>query len=160
MVPEQESKTVPPPSSRAQLGQPTGRRGRSGRRHRSRRGRSQPQAEPAAEGMREGLSSETSTLPSAAAAGFAESGPASRHETTARRSDEPSRAPRSAIQKAIDEVNQIVVALRGALDDMEEVFETMEVAERQKKGDEEEIETLRRALRGLRRPREEAHEGR
>ena len=65
-----------------------------------------------------------------------------------------------AIQKAIDEVSQIVETLRGALDDMEEVFETLELAERQKNADEQEIETLRRALRGLRRPREEAREER
>ena len=103
---------------------------------------------------------ETSAAPIAADPAFAETGPASRDVTTARRSAEPPRAAPGAIQKAIEEVNQIVETLRGALDDMEEVLETLEVAERQQNADEEEIETLRRALRGLRRPREEAREGR
>ena len=100
------------------------------------------------------------TQETAAASRLAETDPSAREATTAHRQAEPQRAPRSALQKAIDEVNQIVVTLRGALDDMEEVFETLEVAERQKNADEEEIETLRRALRGLKRPREEAHEKR
>ena len=160
MVPEQESKTVAPVSPGAQSGQPAGRRGRSGRRRRSHRGRSQPQAELATAGLQEGPSSETSTPPTVAASGFPETDPASRNATTARRSAEPPSVSRSAIQKAIDEVSQIVETLRGALDDMEEVFETLELAERQKNADEQEIETLRRALRGLRRPREEAREER
>jgi hypothetical protein len=96
----------------------------------------------------------------ASASRIAETDPAARDATTAHRHAEPQHAPRSALQKALEEVNQIVVTLRGALDDMEEVFETLEVAERQKNVDEEEIETLRRALRGLKRPREEAHEKR
>jgi len=37
---------------------------------------------------------------------------------------------------------------------MEEVLETLEMAERQKTADEQEIETLRRGLRQLHRPRE------
>ena len=37
---------------------------------------------------------------------------------------------------------------------MEEVLETLELAERQKIADEQEIETLRRGLRQLHRPRE------
>jgi hypothetical protein len=37
---------------------------------------------------------------------------------------------------------------------MEEVLETLELAERQKNADEQEIETLRRGLRQLHRPRE------
>jgi hypothetical protein len=36
---------------------------------------------------------------------------------------------------------------------MEEVLETVELAERQKRADEHEIETLRRSLRQLHRPR-------
>ena len=111
-------------------------------------------------GLQEGPRSETSAAAIAADPGFAETGPASRDVTTSRRSAEPPRAAPRTIQKAIEEVNQIVETLRGALDDMEEVFETLEVAERQQNADEEEIETLRRALRGLRRPREEAREGR
>jgi hypothetical protein len=40
---------------------------------------------------------------------------------------------------------------------MEEVLETLELAERQKTADEREIESLRRALGHLRRPRNEGH---
>jgi hypothetical protein len=39
---------------------------------------------------------------------------------------------------------------------MEEVLETVELAERQKNADEQEIETLHRSLRQLHRPREDA----
>jgi hypothetical protein len=40
---------------------------------------------------------------------------------------------------------------------MEEVLETLELAERQKNADEQEIESLRRGLRQLHRPREGGH---
>lgn len=63
------------------------------------------------------------------------------------------RAP-MAVQQAIEEVNQVIETLRGSLDDMEAVLETLELAERQKNLDEQEIETLRRGLRQLHRPRE------
>ena len=59
-----------------------------------------------------------------------------------------------AVQQAIEEVNYIIETLRGTLDDMEAVLETLELAERQKIADEQEIETLRRGLRQLHRPRE------
>ena len=58
------------------------------------------------------------------------------------------------VQEAIEEVNRIIETLRGSLDDMEAVLETLELAERQKIADEQEIETLRRGLRQLHRPRE------
>jgi hypothetical protein len=63
----------------------------------------------------------------------------------------------AGVQKAIEEVNQVIETLRGTLDDMEEVLETLELAERQKIADEQEIETLRRGLRQLHRPREGGH---
>ena len=53
----------------------------------------------------------------------------------------------SAIHQAIDEVMEIVEALKRAVDQMEEVLELVELAERQKLADEREIESLRRALR-------------
>ncbi|MGO8925699.1 MAG: hypothetical protein ACLQU3_02210 [Limisphaerales bacterium] len=59
-----------------------------------------------------------------------------------------------AVQQAIEEVNQIIETLRATLDDMEAVLETLELAERQKTTDEQEIETLRRGLRQLHRPKE------
>jgi ribonuclease E len=62
----------------------------------------------------------------------------------------------SAISQAIDEVMEIVDALKRAVDQMEEVLELVELAERQKLADEREIESLRRALRQLHdRPREQ-----
>jgi uncharacterized protein Yka (UPF0111/DUF47 family) len=60
----------------------------------------------------------------------------------------------NGVQNAIEEVNQIIDNLREALDEMEEVLETLELAERQKTADEQEIDSLRRALRQLQRPRE------
>jgi predicted RNase H-like nuclease (RuvC/YqgF family) len=65
----------------------------------------------------------------------------------------PARQPqRSAISQAIDEVSQIIEALKRVLDQMEEVLELAELAERQKTADEQEIEVLRRSLRQLQRP--------
>jgi len=59
-----------------------------------------------------------------------------------------------AVQEAIEEVNQIIETLKETLDDMEEVLESVELAERQQNADAQEIESLRRALRQLHRPRE------
>jgi len=65
----------------------------------------------------------------------------------------PARQPQhSAISRAIDEVSQIIESLKRVLDQMEEVLELAELAERQKTADEQEIESLRRALRQLHRP--------
>jgi hypothetical protein len=61
------------------------------------------------------------------------------------------------VQKAIVEVNQIIRTLQESLDGMEEVLETLELAERQKDADEHEIESLRRTLRQFQRPRESGH---
>lgn len=70
----------------------------------------------------------------------------------------PTREPQPrtpiAVSQAIEEVNEIIETLRATLDDMEAVLETLELAERQKTADEQEIETLRRGLRQLHRPRE------
>lgn len=55
----------------------------------------------------------------------------------------------SAISQAVAEATEIVESLRQTLVQMEEVLELIEVAERQKLGDEREIESLRRALRQL-----------
>ena len=53
---------------------------------------------------------------------------------------------------AIQQVTHIVEDLKRALEEMEEVLETLEFAERQKIDDEREIENLQRALRKLHRP--------
>jgi len=59
----------------------------------------------------------------------------------------------SAISQAVNEVMQIVESLKQVLNQMEDVLELVEHAERQKLGDEHEIESLRRALRQLQHPR-------
>jgi len=64
------------------------------------------------------------------------------------------RAEPRAIQKAIEEANEIIATLKAALDDMEELLETLELAERQQDIDERELESLKRALRQMHRPRE------
>ena len=64
----------------------------------------------------------------------------------------------ATVNEAIEEVNSIVDALRGALEDMEEVLEMLELFERQKNADEREIDSLRRALRQMHRPREGGHQ--
>ena len=66
---------------------------------------------------------------------------------------EPESTGPATIQDAIDRVNHIVETLRQALDDMEEVLEMLETIERQSTGDQQEIESLRRSLRQLQRPR-------
>jgi hypothetical protein len=58
-------------------------------------------------------------------------------------------AAASALSHAVDEVHAIVESLEHALERMEEVMRLVETAERQKIGDEHEIESLRRALRQL-----------
>ena len=75
-------------------------------------------------------------------------------------------APPPAIADAIAEVTHIINDLKRVLDEMEEVLETLELAEVQKNADEREIESLRQALRHLdrrgpeqRREREREHEG-
>jgi predicted RNase H-like nuclease (RuvC/YqgF family) len=59
----------------------------------------------------------------------------------------------SAISEAVEEVRQIVESLEQALEQMEQVLRLAEEAERQKTGDEREIESLRRALRKIQPPR-------
>ena len=51
-------------------------------------------------------------------------------------------------------MNEVIDNLRESLEDMEEVLETLEYAERQKTADEQEIESLRRMLKHMHRPRE------
>jgi hypothetical protein len=56
------------------------------------------------------------------------------------------------VSDAIEQVTRIIEELKLALNEMEEVLETLELAERQKIDDEREIEALNRALRQLHRP--------
>jgi ABC-type transporter Mla subunit MlaD len=62
---------------------------------------------------------------------------------------------RTALTDAIQQVNEVIQTLKDALDDLDEVLETLELAERQKAFDEGEIESLKRSLRMLQRPREQ-----
>jgi hypothetical protein len=69
--------------------------------------------------------------------------PREKFQTAPRRND----PDHSAINRAVNEVTDIVESLRQALEQMEEVLELVEHAERQKTADEREIESLLRALR-------------
>jgi hypothetical protein len=73
---------------------------------------------------------------------------------------EPRPGSQPSVQKAIEEVSGIVEALRGTLDAMEEMLEMLELFERQQNADEREIESLRRALRQMQRPRDGGHQRR
>jgi len=66
-------------------------------------------------------------------------------------------ASTSSVEQAIEEVNGVVDSLRTALEEMEEVLEMLEMFERQKNADEREIDSLRRALRQVHRPRDSGH---
>jgi hypothetical protein len=67
----------------------------------------------------------------------------------------------SAISQAVNEVMQAIESLKQAMEQMEEALELVELAERQKLADEHEIDSLRRLLHQLHRPRgdrDERHE--
>jgi hypothetical protein len=53
----------------------------------------------------------------------------------------------SAVGEAIEDVYRITETLKRVLDDLDELLETLELAERQKLEDERELDTLRRAMR-------------
>jgi predicted RNase H-like nuclease (RuvC/YqgF family) len=88
-----------------------------------------------------------------------ESSPAAIEEAEHRHQDLPPQHPEPAhktpaITDAIEQVNRIIEELKHSLDEMEEVLETLELAERQKIDDEREIQNLQRALRQMHRPRD------
>jgi len=123
------------PGTAAGPGRRRSRRG--GRRHprrREPRGPMPPEAE--------------STMPAAAES----SQPAIEAAEQRQQPETPHRPP--AISDAIEQVNRIIEELKHSLDEMEEVLETLELAERQKIDDEREIQSLQRALRQLHRPRD------
>lgn len=106
----------------------------------------------------------TSSLPAAPVAGEpADAPPARTLSASAPKPAATARNPDSAhqptaIHQAIDEVMEVIETLKHAVDQMEEVLELMELAERQKLGDEREIDALRRSLRQLHdRAREHSH---
>ena len=55
----------------------------------------------------------------------------------------------ASVTEAIDEVNRVIADLKAVLNTMEEVLETLELAEVQKNADEREIQSLRNALRTM-----------
>lgn len=67
-------------------------------------------------------------------------------------SEAPLKTP--SVTHAIEQVTKVIDDLKRVLEEMEEVLETLELAERQKIDDAREIESLQRALRHLRHPRE------
>jgi hypothetical protein len=170
MAPEEESK---PATSQPEVGpRPAGRRDRRpsrGRRGRGRGARPKPasaeppevprteqdsiqEPEPIFELAEEpNQSSETNT------------GSVERHDRSVEpQGSEPLHPPHqpasvASIEKAIEEVSAVVEALRTSLEEMEEVLELLEVFERQKTADEREIESLRRAVRQMHRPRDAGH---
>jgi len=84
--------------------------------------------------------------------------PAGTLADTAPSSEQKLKTGGSAISQAIEEVTQIVEALKQTLDQMEEVLELVELAERQKLADEREIDSLRHALSRIHQPRGERPE--
>lgn len=177
MAPEEEASNPETPQTDTSVSRSPHRRGRRsgrGRRGRGHRGRSKAQTEttaiPPEERSREEqpepifeLAAEQRADAEPEAAGtepvepleepaVAEPAPVAPTETAPTQT-----ASRPSVEKAIEEVNGIVDALRGALDDMEEVLEMLEAFERQNNADEREIESLRRALRQMHRPRDGGH---
>ena len=65
-------------------------------------------------------------------------------------------AETSAIHQAVSHATEIAESLKHMIDQLDEVLELVEVAERQKLVDERELEELRRALRRIQPPRREA----
>jgi len=176
MVPEEASK--PGPDQPESIAAPEGHRParRPGRGHRG-RGRRRPPRPPQTEMAQRqpGAIAQPEPLPQAGpeAKGEAaavvrefEQAPEETLETRTAAAPEPIRSSHSAapatVQRAIEEVNQVIDNLRDTLDDMEEVLEMLEVLERQGTADERELESLRRALRQTQRPREsgQPHRGR
>jgi hypothetical protein len=67
----------------------------------------------------------------------------------------PAPAPAtSAVAEAIEDVYRITETLKKVMEELDELLETLELAERQKLEDERELDQLRRALRQIQRPRE------
>jgi hypothetical protein len=170
MVPDEPK---PEQSESSTAKRPRRRSRRGGRRHSRRRADQSPEAEPATPGaaVETGKPSETPepagtleesepiTAPAHTSPVSIETEerepirPRQSHPSEERRQREPE--PRtSAIASAVEEANKVVEELKRALDEMEEVLELLELAERQKIDDEREIEELKRALRRLHRPRE------
>ena len=152
MAPESEANISPEPDQTHAVSAP--RRGhRSGRGRRGGRGRGRGR------GGRSRLSEQSQEVSQAESAGGSASQTPVAVEAKPDQSvsSEPQRQPersQPALASSIEEVNRIIQTLRESLEDMEEVLESLELVERQQNADEQELETLRRQLRMLRRPRD------
>ena len=145
MVPDEGQPTAPEQSQNAPAPLKGGpRRSRRGGRRHSKRREPRSQALPPGDAI-----VAESSIPAVEQAEH-------RREPTAqkpRRYSEPDNEPITpSITTAIEQVNKIIDELKHSLDEMEEVLETLELAERQKIDDAREIESLQRALRQLHRP--------
>lgn len=171
MAPEEEPK---PEITQQQAGaRSPGRRDRRpsrGRRGRGRGGRPKPSAAdrpeaagiPATAPQEEAeaifeLAAEVDQTSEAPTAGVESAEPLSEHAPAASPREPGQRAAPATVEKAIEEVSAVVESLRTSLDEMEEVLEMLELFERQKTADEREIESLRRAVRQINRPRDTGH---
>ena len=155
MGPEQESKPEEIKGQGPVQSSPLPRRGRhSGRGRRGRGRRSHHQERTVAGEPTQGPPTQAGETPLDSPAPVTKSFVPERSEDPAPPRSERRPASPMAIQEAIEEVTQIIATLRETLDGMEEVLETLELAERQKDADEREIDSLRRAMRPLHRPRE------
>jgi len=155
---EQPQGSTSPPAVRRGRHSSRGRRGRGGRRPPPQRQQAQERQAQAAEFEplpdRQRDEREAAEALSPATQSPPPERPAAHRETPISPGREHKPASAMSVQQAIEEVNQVIDSLRESLDDMEEVLETLELAERQKSADEHEIESLRRALRQLQRPRQ------
>ena len=155
MTPDKKPGIGPEQSAGSEISQPARGNRRSGRGHRG-RGRRPPAQPVAGQSLRQERQpqnepgSDVALEPLQAGAESASCQPVAPPLSVR----QPRAASPAGVQKAIEEVNQIIQTLKETLDDMEEVLETLEFAERQKNADEREIESMRRALRQLQRPRE------
>jgi len=156
MTPDEKPGIGPEQSASSEISQPPRGNRRSGRGRRG-RGRRPPRQLATAQSLPQKRQQQKESDVDAASEPLpAGAEPASRQAVAHSQPVRQSRAGSPpAVQNAIEEVNRIIQTLKETLDDMEEVLETLEFAERQKNADEREIESMRRALRQLQRPHDD-----
>ncbi len=156
-MPEQQPMDQNPPSPRQSAGDKRfrTRRGRRGGQGRGRGRRTRPAAPAGVPAERtDEIAAPVAeiTAPAQEAPVISETPIASEPRETSRHK---SRFDAAAIGKALTEARQIVDSLEQALEQMDEVLELVEQAERQKIADEHEIAALRRVLHKLQPPPQE-----
>jgi hypothetical protein len=172
MVPDEKPKTAPEQSASPSAKGPQRRSRRGGRRHPRRRDPNPAESQPTQPVRVSGPEAGPVEHAESAGQDFEDveaAQPLAPREQVERRPIQPQprpvpgpqpereHAPKiPAVTQAIEQVNEIIEELKRALNEMEDVLETLELAERQKIDDEREIEELKRALRRLHRPRDDA----